>query len=136
MEIFNKIHSGGNTIVLVTHEEDIANHAHRIVRLRDGIIESIKKRESGYVCPSLMENFAYTLLIRFILLKFVSLNSLYMAMKIYTKTGDKGKTSLIGGTKVSKSDLRIEAYGTVDELNSYIGLCNDHLTDHTTYRMS
>ena len=46
-------------------------------------------------------------------------------MKIYTKTGDKGTTSLIGGTKVSKSHLRIEAYGTVDELNSYIGLCKD-----------
>lgn len=50
-------------------------------------------------------------------------------MKIYTKTGDKGTTSLIGGTKVSKAHLRIEAYGTVDELNSYIGLCKDHLTD-------
>ena len=45
MEIFNAIHSGGNTIVLVTHEEDIANHAHRIVRLRDGIIETDKKNE-------------------------------------------------------------------------------------------
>ena len=52
-----------------------------------------------------------------------------MSMKIYTKTGDKGTTSLIGGTKVSKAHLRIEAYGTVDELNSYIGLCNDLLTD-------
>ncbi|MEO7924142.1 MAG: cob(I)yrinic acid a,c-diamide adenosyltransferase [Chitinophagaceae bacterium] len=52
-----------------------------------------------------------------------------MAMKIYTKTGDKGSTSLIGGTKVPKSHLRIEAYGTVDELNSYIGLCKDLLTD-------
>jgi cob(I)alamin adenosyltransferase len=50
-----------------------------------------------------------------------------MAMKIYTKTGDKGTTSLIGGTKVPKSDLRIEAYGTVDELNSCIGLCRDLL---------
>ena len=50
-----------------------------------------------------------------------------MSIKIYTKTGDKGKTSLIGGTKVFKSDLRIEAYGTVDELNSFIGLCLDHL---------
>ncbi len=48
-----------------------------------------------------------------------------MSLKIYTKTGDKGTTSLIGGTKVSKSHLRIEAYGTVDELNSYIGLCRD-----------
>lgn len=45
MEIFNTIHSGGNTIVLVTHEEDIANHAHRIIRLRDGIIENDNKNE-------------------------------------------------------------------------------------------
>lgn len=52
-----------------------------------------------------------------------------MSLKIYTKTGDKGTTSLIGGTKVSKSDLRIEAYGTTDELNSYIGLCNDLIQD-------
>lgn len=43
-------------------------------------------------------------------------------MKVYTKTGDKGTTSLYGGTKVSKGDIRIEAYGTVDELNSAIGL--------------
>lgn len=50
-----------------------------------------------------------------------------MAFKIYTKTGDKGKTSLIGGTKVPKSHLRIESYGTVDELNSHIGLLSDHL---------
>ncbi|WP_291788619.1 cob(I)yrinic acid a,c-diamide adenosyltransferase [Cecembia sp.] len=46
-------------------------------------------------------------------------------MKIYTKTGDTGKTSLLGGRRVSKSDLRIDAYGTVDELNSYIGLLRD-----------
>lgn len=52
-----------------------------------------------------------------------------MASKIYTKTGDKGTTSLIGGTKVSKSHLRIEAYGTVDELNSWIGLCRDLVTE-------
>lgn len=50
-----------------------------------------------------------------------------MSLKIYTKTGDKGTTSLIGGTKVPKSHRRIEAYGTVDELNSFIGLCIDHL---------
>jgi cob(I)alamin adenosyltransferase len=50
-----------------------------------------------------------------------------MAFKIYTKTGDKGKTSLIGGTKVSKSHLRIESYGTVDELNSFIGLLIDQV---------
>jgi cob(I)alamin adenosyltransferase len=54
-----------------------------------------------------------------------------MAFKIYTKTGDEGKTSLIGGTKVPKSHIRIDSYGTVDELNSYIGLVSDHLTDET-----
>ena len=52
-----------------------------------------------------------------------------MSIKIYTKTGDNGTTSLLGGTKVLKSHLRIEAYGTVDELNSYIGLCRDLVTD-------
>ena len=52
-----------------------------------------------------------------------------MAIKIYTKTGDKGRTSLLGGTKVPKSDLRIECYGTVDELNSYIGLVYDLISD-------
>ncbi len=46
-------------------------------------------------------------------------------MKIYTKKGDKGTTSLIGGTRVPKHSLRIESYGTVDELNSYIGLIRD-----------
>ncbi len=55
-----------------------------------------------------------------------------MAIKIYTKTGDKGTTSLIGGTKVPKSHLRIEAYGTIDELNSHIGLCRDMLTDENS----
>jgi cob(I)alamin adenosyltransferase len=48
-----------------------------------------------------------------------------MTFKIYTKTGDKGETSLIGGVRVPKYHLRIEAYGTVDELNSYIGLVKD-----------
>jgi cob(I)alamin adenosyltransferase len=52
-----------------------------------------------------------------------------MSQKIYTKTGDKGKTSLIGGTKVLKSDLRIEAYGTIDELNSWMGLVGDYFND-------
>jgi cob(I)alamin adenosyltransferase len=46
-------------------------------------------------------------------------------MKIYTKTGDKGETSLIGGTRIPKFALRIEAYGTIDELNSYTGLIRD-----------
>ena len=50
-------------------------------------------------------------------------------MKIYTKTGDKGQTSLIGGKRVSKSDVRIEAYGTVDELNSLVGMVRDHVQD-------
>jgi putative ABC transport system ATP-binding protein len=49
MEIFGKIQEGGNTVVLVTHEEDIANHAHRIVRLRDGVIESDKRRADKLV---------------------------------------------------------------------------------------
>jgi len=52
-------------------------------------------------------------------------------MKIYTKTGDKGFTSLIGGTRVAKHHIRIESYGTVDELNSYIGLIRDQeISDH------
>lgn len=49
MEIFGKIQESGNTVVLVTHEEDIANHAHRIVRLRDGVIESDKRRTDQLV---------------------------------------------------------------------------------------
>ncbi|MFM2259675.1 MAG: hypothetical protein RLZZ424_1665 [Bacteroidota bacterium] len=81
MELFGKIHAGGNTVILVTHEEDIARYAHRVV------------------------------------------------MKIYTKAGDQGKTSLIGGTRVPKSHIRIETYGTVDELNSFIGLLNDLVVD-------
>ena len=46
-------------------------------------------------------------------------------MKIYTKTGDNGTTGLIGGARLPKHDLRIECYGTVDELNSYLGLIRD-----------
>ena len=52
-----------------------------------------------------------------------------MSQKIYTKTGDLGNTSLIGGTKVSKANIRIETYGTIDELNSCIGLVGDHCKD-------
>ena len=58
-----------------------------------------------------------------------------MAIKIYTKTGDRGKTSLIGGTKVSKSHIRIESYGTIDELNSWIGVVSDHMDDHSTLQI-
>ncbi len=47
--------------------------------------------------------------------------------KVYTKTGDKGKTSLVGGQKVLKSNIRIHAYGEIDELNSIIGLCIEEL---------
>ena len=53
-----------------------------------------------------------------------------MELKIYTKLGDKGETSLLGGSKVPKYHDRIEAYGTLDELNSFVGLVRDHL-DHT-----
>ena len=51
---------------------------------------------------------------------------IYVEMKLYTKTGDKGQTGLIGGTRVPKNDVRIEAYGTVDELNSFIGMLSTY----------
>lgn len=54
----------------------------------------------------------------------------FVIMKIYTKTGDKGQTSLVGGTRVSKTELRIEAYGTVDELNSCVGLVRDQAVNN------
>src|SRR3546814_11323722 len=50
-------------------------------------------------------------------------------MKIYTKKGDRGETSQIGGTRVPKHHLRIESYGTIDELNSWIGLLRDQPVD-------
>jgi len=66
-----------------------------------------------------------------------------MAFRIYTKTGDKGETALFGGRRVPKSDLRVDAYGTVDELNSFLGLLRDavenqHVRDiltHTQHRL-
>lgn len=58
-----------------------------------------------------------------------------MAFKIYTKTGDEGNTSLIGGTKVAKSSLRIESYGNVDELNSYVGLVIEQLKDEPSRKI-
>jgi len=51
-------------------------------------------------------------------------------MKVYTKTGDKGTTALFGGTRVPKHHIRIDSYGTVDELNSYIGLIRDQKIDN------
>jgi len=53
-------------------------------------------------------------------------------MKIYTKTGDRGETSLIGGQRVPKYHLRLEAYGTVDELTAFTGLLRDYSTDSHT----
>ena len=58
-----------------------------------------------------------------------------MSMKIYTKTGDKGQTSLIGGTRVPKHHIRIEAYGTVDELNSWMGVIRDSIGDDATKKL-
>lgn len=51
--------------------------------------------------------------------------------KVYTKSGDEGMTSLVGGVRISKADVRIEAYGTVDELNSHIGLLAAYVSDET-----
>ena len=59
MEIFNKIQSAGNTVVLVTHEEDISKYAHRVVRLRDGIIETDKRERATCCRPCL--NYGYKL---------------------------------------------------------------------------
>ena len=49
--------------------------------------------------------------------------------KVYTKTGDDGNTSLVGGIRINKADVRLEAYGTVDELNSHIGLLSAYVED-------
>ena len=51
--------------------------------------------------------------------------------RVYTRTGDEGMTSLVGGVRLSKADVRIEAYGTVDELNSHIGLLSSYVTDES-----
>lgn len=56
-------------------------------------------------------------------------------MKVYTKTGDKGETSLLGGTRVPKHHLRIECYGTVDELNSWVGVVQAGFTLPTAQKM-
>lgn len=54
-----------------------------------------------------------------------------MAFRIYTKTGDQGQTALFGGRRVAKNDLRVEAYGTVDELNSFVGWLRDSMENQT-----
>ena len=56
-------------------------------------------------------------------------------MKIYTKTGDKGETSLVYGVRISKADMRVEAYGTCDEANSFIGLALSHLDSSSGQQM-
>ena len=58
-------------------------------------------------------------------------NNNFMAFRIYTKTGDTGETSLFGGARLPKDHLRIESYGTVDELNSFLGLIRDSVSDAT-----
>ena len=55
---------------------------------------------------------------------------------VYTKTGDKGTTSLVGGSRVPKTHIRLEAYGTVDELNSNLGLLNTYLQNETDRNIS
>ncbi len=52
-------------------------------------------------------------------------------MNIYTKTGDKGQTSLYDGTRIDKDSIRVDSYGTIDELNSYIGLCMHYVSEYT-----
>ena len=53
-------------------------------------------------------------------------------MKVYTKKGDAGETALLGGRRLSKSHMRIEAYGTLDELNAFVGLLRDHVSLENT----
>lgn len=61
-----------------------------------------------------------------VLLDFKNIHSI---MKIYTKTGDKGETALYGGTRVSKASARVESYGNIDELNSFIGFAKSQISD-------
>ncbi len=58
-----------------------------------------------------------------------------MAFKIYTKTGDKGTTGLYGGARIPKYHIRIESYGTVDELNAHLGLLRDQIADNEDQKM-
>lgn len=56
-------------------------------------------------------------------------------MKIYTKTGDQGKTSLVGGVKIDKSDLALDVYGTLDELNSFLGFLQSKITTSSCHKI-
>ena len=69
---------------------------------------------------------------------YVRIFCLLVMTKIYTKTGDKGETSLFGGTRIAKSDARVAAYGNIDELTSFLGLLIAHITDkeHKKYLTS
>lgn len=58
-----------------------------------------------------------------------------MSFRIYTKTGDSGETGLFGGKRLPKDDLRVEAYGTVDELNAYIGLLRDYTKEPSIIKL-
>jgi len=58
----------------------------------------------------------------------------FSTMKIYTKTGDKGQTALYGGTRVSKASARVDSYGNIDELNSFIGIAKSHIEDQEVLR--
>ena len=98
MRLFGHLHKQGNTIILVTHDPVVASYAHRVVTLKDGLILKGRSKRGHY--PGCV-------------------------MKIYTKTGDKGQTGLFGGKRVAKHHPRIEAYGTIDELNAYVGLLAD-----------
>lgn len=54
-------------------------------------------------------------------------------LKIYTKTGDDGETGLYDGTRIAKDDIRVECYGTLDELNSALGICKNYITENECY---
>jgi cob(I)alamin adenosyltransferase len=92
-----------------------------------------RKKQKVKECDATVDSQRYSADFPKIIIDFKRLfKDLIMATKIYTKTGDLGRTSLIGGTKVAKSNIRIDSYGTVDELNSFIGLVADHLQEAAT----